>query len=370
MSISVTTVVRMRAAVVRTFGEGFTVEDIDIAQPVGREVRVEVRAAGLCHSDEIASRADMGYPAPVVLGHELAGVVTAVGDEVRDLAVGDHVVGCLVQYCGACRACATGRVTLCEHPEATLRGDRLTGADGTPLTQGMGLGSFAETALVHENQLVKVPDAIPFPQAALLGCGVVTGAGAVLNTANVRPGETVAVIGVGGVGMNAISGGAIAGASRIIAVDVADEKLESARGFGATDTVNSTAVDAVAAVKELTDGRGADYVFDFVGVPAVTRSGYDMLALGGGLYLIGAIDPANSIELGSIELLTGRKRVEGVLMGSTNPKRDIPMIAQLYLQGRYELDALVSRTIALDEIDEGYAALRDPEVNRVVVTSF
>ncbi|MEN0101381.1 MAG: Zn-dependent alcohol dehydrogenase [Curtobacterium sp.] len=360
----------MKAAVVREFGGGFQTEDVTIADPVGREVLVEVKASGLCHSDELAASTNLGYDVPMVLGHEVAGVVTAVGDQVRDVAIGDHVVGCLVQYCGACTKCLTGRVGLCEHPEATVREGRLTDTDGHELAQGMGLGGFAEYAIIHENQVAKVPDAIPFPQAALLGCGVVTGAGAVMNTANVQPGQTVAIIGTGGVGTNAISGAVIAGAGRIIAIDVADDKLDNARHFGATDTVNSTTTDAVAAVKELTGGLGADFVFDFVGLPAVTRSGFDMLAQGGGLYLIGVLDPSNHLDLTSLELLNGRKRVEGVYMGSTNPKRDIPMIAELYLQGRYKLDELVSKTISIDEVQAGYESLHDPKINRVVITSF
>ncbi|MET0590406.1 MAG: Zn-dependent alcohol dehydrogenase [Naasia sp.] len=360
----------MKASVVREFGAGFHTEDVVLADPVGREVLVEVKASGLCHSDELAMKTNLGYEPPVVLGHEVSGVVTAIGDQVRDVAIGDHVVGCLVQFCGACTMCLTGKVGLCENPDATTRDGRLTDGAGTTVSQGMALGGFAEYALIHENQLAKIPDAMPFPQAALLGCGVVTGAGAVLNTADVQQGQTVAIIGAGGVGANAISGAVIAGASKIIAIDVADEKLENARLFGATDTVNSRTTDAVAAVKELTGGRGADYVFDFVGGFGVTRSGFDMLAQGGGLYLIGVLDPSNSIDVSSIELLSGRKRIEGVYMGSTNAKRDIPMIAELYLQGRYKLDELVSKTIALDEIDEGYASLKDPNINRVVITSF
>lgn len=360
----------MKASVVREFGGGFHTEEVQIAQPVGREVLVEVKASGLCHSDELAQSTNLGYDVPMVLGHEVAGIVSAIGDQVRDIAVGDHVVGCLVQYCGACTQCLTGNVNLCLHPEATVRDGRIEDANGVELAQGMGLGGFAEYAIIHENQVARVPEAIPFPQAALLGCGVVTGAGAVMNTANVQPGQTVAIIGTGGVGTNAISGAVIAGASKIIAVDVADDKLVNARHFGATDTVNSRAVDAVAAVKEITGGVGADFVFDFVGAPGVTRSGFDMLAQGGGLYLIGVLDPTNSIELSSMELLGGRKRIEGVYMGSTNPKRDIPMIAELYLQGRYKLDELVSKEISIDEVQEGYASLKDPKINRVVITTF
>lgn len=360
----------MKAAVVRELGGGFHTEEVTLAEPVGREVLVQVKASGLCHSDELAATAGLGFEVPAVFGHEVAGVVTAVGSDVRDVAVGDHVVGCLVQYCGACTKCLTGNVYLCENPDATVRSGRILDADGHEIVQGMGLGGFAEHALIHENQLAKVPDAMPFPQAALLGCGVVTGAGAVMNTADVRPGETVAIIGTGGVGTNAISGAVIAGASRIIAIDVADDKLDNARHFGATDVVNSKTSDAVATVKELTGGLGADHVFDFVGAPGVTRAGFDMLAQGGGLYLIGVLDPTNALEVSSFELLGGRKRIEGVYMGSTNPKRDIPMIAELYLQGRYKLDELVSKTISIDEVDEGYASLRDPKINRVVITSF
>ncbi|MDC7803626.1 Zn-dependent alcohol dehydrogenase [Sphingomonas sp. BLCC-B65] len=360
----------MKASVVREFGGGFHTEEVAIAEPRGREVLVQVKASGLCHSDELAANTPLGYEVPMVLGHEVSGVVTAVGPDVVDLAVGDHVVACLVQYCGSCAKCLIGRVHLCEHPEFTVRAGRLADADGKELAQGMGLGGFAEFALIHENQLAKIPDAVPFPQAALLGCGVVTGAGAVMNTADVQPGETVAIIGTGGVGTNAISGAVIAGAGRIIAIDVADDKLDNARHFGATDVINSREVDAVAAVKELTGGLGADYVFDFVGIPAVTQSGLSMLAPGGGLYLIGILDPANHIDVSALQLLGARNRVEGVYMGSTNPKRDIPMIAELYLQGRYKLDELVSREISIDEVQQGYESLRDPKINRVVVTSF
>ncbi|MDF2990358.1 MAG: alcohol dehydrogenase [Microbacterium sp.] len=360
----------MKASVVREFGGGFHTEEVTVSDPVGREVLVEVKASGLCHSDELAQSTNLGTDVPALFGHEVAGVVVAVGDQVTDVALGDHVVGCLVQYCGACLQCLTGNVNLCLHPETTLRDGRLTDADGHTLTQGMGLGGFAEYALIHENQLAKVPDEMPFPQAALLGCGVVTGAGAVMNTADVRPGQTVAIIGTGGVGLNAISGAIIAGAGRIIAIDVADDKLETARYFGATDTVNSREVDSVQAVRDLTGGLGADHVFDFVGAPGVTRAGFDMLAQGGGLYLIGVLNPANVLEVSSLEMLGGRKRIEGVYMGSTNPKRDIPMIARLYLQGRYKLDELVSKTISIDEVQEGYASLRDPRINRVVITSF
>ncbi|GAA3862284.1 Zn-dependent alcohol dehydrogenase [Leifsonia kafniensis] len=362
----------MKAVVVREIGAGFETAEIDIAQPIGREVLVEVKASGLCHTDLTMSRHEMGNPLPGVFGHEVAGVVTATGPGVTDLVVGDHVVGCLVQYCGACERCLSGRVFQCLHPEKTLRADgegsRLT-ENGAPVYQAFGLGGFAQQALIHENQLVKVADEIPFPQAALLGCGVVTGAGAVINTANVQAGDSVVVIGAGGVGLNAINGARVAGATTIIAIDIADDKLEKARAFGATHVVNSKTTDAAAAVLEIT-GRGADAVFDFVGTTQVAEEALTMVAVGGGLYLIGVISPVDHMSVHLVGIIGSQRRIQGVYMGSTTAKRDIPMYAKLYLEGRFELDSLLSKEIALDEVNEGYEALKDSSITRVVITSF
>lgn len=362
----------MKATLVREIGAGFVSADIDIATPIGREVLVEVKASGLCHTDLTMSRYDMGNPLPGVFGHELAGVVTQIGPDVTEIAVGDHVVGCLVQYCGACEKCLSGKVFQCLHPEKTLRAEgeapRLS-ESGTAVGQAFGLGGFAQQALVHENQLVKVPDEVPFAQAALLGCGVVTGAGSVLNTANVQAGDAVVLIGAGGVGLNAINGALIAGAATIIAVDIADDKLAKAREFGATHVINSKSTDPVAAVHEIT-GNGADAVFDFVGTKAVAEQGLEMAAPGGGLYLIGVIDPTSHIDVHQVGLIGSQKRIQGVYMGSTTAKHDIPMYAKLYLDGRFELDSLLSKEIALDEVNEGYESLKDPSVTRVVITSF
>lgn len=361
----------MKAALVREFGGGFVTEDIALAAPIGREVLIDVKASGLCHTDLTMSRNNLGFEPPMLLGHEAAGVVVAVGPGVTELAVGDHVVGCLVQSCGSCEACLTGRTFQCEHPEKTLRAageaPRVT-AGGEAVAQAFGLGGFAQQALIHENQLVKVDERIPFAQAALLGCGVVTGAGAVINTANTQAGDSVVIIGVGGVGLNAINGALIAGATKIIAVDIADDKLEKAKKFGATHTINSSKVDPVAAVLEIT-GAGADSAFDFVGVPAVTQQGLDMVRPGGGLYCIGILDPAATIPLLTVGLIGAQKRIQGVYMGSTTPKHDIPLYADLYLQGRFNLDDLMSKEIALDEINEGYESLRDSSITRVVITS-
>jgi S-(hydroxymethyl)glutathione dehydrogenase/alcohol dehydrogenase len=223
--------------------------------------------------------------------------------------------------------------------------------------------------LVHENQLVVVPEALPFAQAALLGCGVVTGAGAVLNTANVSAGDSVVIIGAGGVGLNAVSGARIAGASRIVVIDVQERRLEAARRFGATDVIDSTKTKPVGAVRDLLPG-GADHVFDFVGLKAVSEQGLEMLGVGGGLYLVGLARPDIDIALNIMGAIAGQKRIQGVNYGSTNFKRDIPMYAALYLQGRMNLDDLVSKQIALGEVNDGYTALKDGALNRVVVTSF
>jgi S-(hydroxymethyl)glutathione dehydrogenase/alcohol dehydrogenase len=237
------------------------------------------------------------------------------------------------------------------------------------LFQGFGLGGFAERALIHENQLAIVPKELPFPQAALLGCGVVTGAGSVLNTANVSAGDTVVIFGAGGVGLNAVSGARIAGASRIVVIDVQAKRLDEAKRFGATDIIDSTKTKPVEAVRDLLPG-GADHVFDFVGLKAVAEQGLAMLGVGGGLYLVGVARPDVEIGLNIVSAIGGQQRVQGVNFGSTNAKRDIPMYAQLYLQGRMNLDDLVSRKISLRDVNDGYAALKTGSLTRVVVTSF
>src|SRR6202795_4363569 len=361
----------MKALVVNALGRGFDVEDVEIAPPKGREVLVDVQASGLCHTDLLFATHDIA-PIPSVLGHEVAGIAAAVGPDVTQVHVGDHVVGSLAQACGACARCLSGRPFQCQHTEATLRrpddAPRLS-RNGVGLFQGFGLGGFAEQALIHENQLAVVPKELPFAQAALLGCGVVTGAGAVLNTANVSAGDTVVIFGAGGVGLNAVSGARIAGASRIVVIDIQPKRLEAAKRFGATDVIDSMTTKPVEAVLDLLHG-GADHVFDFVGLKAVAEQGLQMLGVGGGLYLVGVSKPEVDIDLNIFDAIGGQKRVMGVNFGSTNAKRDIPMYAPLYLQGRMNLDDLVSRRIALRDVNDGYAALKDGSLTRVVVTSF
>ena len=361
----------MKALVLNALGRGFDLDEVDIASPTGREVLVDVQASGLCHTDLLFATHDIA-PTPSVLGHEVAGIVAAVGPDVSQIRLGDNVVGSLAQSCGACGRCLSGRSFQCRHPESTLRrptdAPRLT-RNGLGLFQGFGLGGFAERALIHENQLAVVPKELPFAQAALLGCGVVTGAGSVLNTANVSVGDTVVIFGAGGVGLNAVSGARIAGASRIVVIDIQQNRLDEARRFGATDVIDSTKTKPVEAVRDLLS-EGADHVFDFVGLKSVAEQGLAMLAVGGGLYLVGVARPDVEIGLNIVSAIDRQKRVQGVNFGSTNAKRDIPMYAELYLQGRMNLDDLVSKGIALRDVNDGYAALKDGSLTRVVVTSF
>ena len=361
----------MKALVVEAIGRGFEVADVDISSPIGREVLVEVRASGLCHTDLLLATHDI-VPLPAVLGHEVAGVVAAVGPEVGQVRIGDHVVGSLAQSCGTCVRCMAGRSFQCRHPELTLRRSTDTprlSRNGVAVHQGFGLGGFAEWALIHENQLALVPTELPFAQAALLGCGVLTGAGSVLNTANVSAGDSVVIFGAGGVGLNAVSGARIAGASKVVVIDIQPKRLEEARRFGATDVIDSAHTNPVEAVRGLLPS-GADHVFDFVGLKAVAEQGLEMLSAGGGLYLVGVTRPDVEIAVNILGAIGGQKRVQGVNLGSSNAKRDIPMYADLYRQDRMNLDDLVSRTISLHEVNDGYESLKSGSLNRVVVTSF
>lgn len=366
----------MKAAVINAFDGKFEVEDIEIDSPMGHEVLVEIRASGLCHSDLHLAEHDfgiLGVNLPAVLGHEIAGIVKDIGPDVREFAVGDHVVASLIQSCGYCDACRAGRTYLCRNPHETLRKaddlPRLT-RGGQPVTAVFGTSGFAEYSLVHENQLARVPKELPFPQACLLGCGTVTGAGAAINTAGIRPGETVAVIGVGGVGLNVISGARLAGAGRIIAIDTQPKKEDLARRFGATDFINAGESDAVEAVAGLTGG-GVDHAFEVIGLKTTSEQAIKMACSGGSAYMIGLHLPDASIDVNVMtDLIVNQVTLRGVNMGSSNIKHDIPMYAELYLQGRLNLDDLISREINISEINDAYSELKHGVIARSVVTSF
>ena len=365
----------MRAALTRGVGKKFEISAVTVAEPMDHEVLVEVRASGLCHSDITVAETGMGVAMPIVLGHEIAGTVAAVGSAVSRISVGDHVVAAALQPCGRCRACLRGNLWACSKPGAL---DRDPGAaprlrdEGGPIGQLQGLGGFAEQALIHENQLVAIDSAMPFEQASLIGCAVATGAGGVFNVAKVQPGQSVAVFGCGGVGLNAVQAAVLAGATRVIGVDIRADKLELAKTFGATDVVDSSQLDAVQAIGELTESDGVDHAFVMVGVPAVAESALGVLGHDGTVYLVGGMSPGAELTLrpspGESLLLPYQQGVRGSWLGSSNFYHDIPLYVDLYLKGRLNLDDLVSQTIALDEINEAYEALERGGVARSVIT--
>jgi S-(hydroxymethyl)glutathione dehydrogenase/alcohol dehydrogenase len=307
------------------------------------------------------------YPTPAVLGHESAGIVEAVGSDVTYVKPGDHVITCLSVFCGQCDFCQAGKPNLCTK-EATRRPfdkpQRLS-KDGAPVFQFLDLSSFAEQMLVHEGAIVKIRDDMPLDRAALIGCGVTTGLGAVFNTARVQPGETVVVIGAGGIGLNCIQGARIAGAGRIIAVDRIELKLKLAEQFGATDLVDASAGDPVMQVHQLTGG-GVHHAFEAIGLKQTAEQAFAMLRRGGTATVIGMIPIGQTVEVPGFELLY-EKKLQGSNMGSNRFRVDMPRYVDLYLQGRLKLDELVSARIGLDEINEGFEAMKAGEVARSVV---
>ena len=359
----------MRAAVLETNPGELTIQDISIDKPGPNEVLVRVAAAGLCHSDLHFMEGKYPCPCPTVLGHESAGVVEAVGDGVHYLRPGDHVISCLSVYCGTCEYCLTGRLYVCQNRIATERAagaaPRLTRNGGELVNQFFRLSSFAEQILVHEHALVKIDNDMPLDRAALIGCGVTTGLGAVFNTAKVPVGSTVAVIGCGGIGLNAIQGARIAGAGRIIAIDMNAAKLEMAQDFGATDVVDASDGDAVAKVKELTKG-GVEFSFEAIGLKTAAEQAFAMLAPSGVATVIGMIPVGQNIEIPG-HMLLGDRRIQGSNMGSNRFRVDMPRYVDLYMQGRLKLDELVSARIKLDEVNEGFAAMKRGNIARSVI---
>ena len=357
----------MKAAVLRKPNLPMEIEDIDVSLPGPREVLVRTAATGVCHSD--LHHYNGTYPAsmPMVLGHESAGVVESVGRDVGYVQPGDHVITCFSAFCGHCEHCLTGRMSLCVEPE-TRRGEgeepRLSRA-GTGLEQFANLGSFAENMLVHEHQVVKIRSDMPFAQAALIGCAVVTGVGAVIHTARVQPGETVAVIGCGGIGLSCINGADIAGAGRIIAIDTVASKLELARRFGATDTVNAAEQNAVGAVMQMT-GTGVHHALEAIGLKATAEQAFQMLRHGGTATIIGMIPPGQMVAMHGMDFVF-EKKIQGCMMGSNRFRIDMPRFVEFYLQGRLHLDDLISRRIGLGQVNEALAELESGELARSVI---
>lgn len=363
----------MRGALLTEFGGPLTVTDLRIDEPRGREVLVRVRASGLCHSDHLASSVESGWPLPMLLGHEVAGEVVATGPLVQGLEAGARVVACEVRHCGHCLDCRRGRPWRCRSLDETLRGPdeppRVTTPEGAPVSVFSHIGGFAEYVLLHEQSLVRIPDELPYELAAVLGCGVATGAGAAINTAGVRVGDTVAVFGCGGVGLSAVWGAAFAGARRVIAVDIVPSKLELASQFGATHVIDSRGTDPVARIRELTDGLGVDHAFEVAGRLETMRQSIDAARATGTAFLIGIQNPASTIELNPFhDLLMAKKSVHAVYMGTSTPAVDLPLYAEAYLQGRFPLDRLVARTVTLDEASDALHDMATGELARTVMT--
>ena len=356
----------MRAAVLREVGKPLEIEEVSIAKPRSREVLVRTAATGVCHSDLHFVNGAYPHEFPVVLGHESAGVVEEVGDAVTYVKPGDHVITCLSVFCGECEHCLVGRMSLCrvlkapEHSEGLLRA-----ADG-PMHQFANLSSFAEQMIVHEHALVKIREDMPFDRAALIGCGVTTGVGAVFHTAAVEPGATVAVVGCGGVGLAAVNGAAIAGASRIIAIDLVGSKLNLAKAFGATDVIDASEEDPVRRVRALTGG-GVHYSFEAIGNKLAAEQCFRMLRAGGTATVIGMIPVGTKIELHGPDFLQ-EKKIQGSNMGSNRFRIDMPRFVDFYLAGKLHLDLMISRRIRLDEINEALAELERGELARSVIT--
>jgi S-(hydroxymethyl)glutathione dehydrogenase / alcohol dehydrogenase len=349
----------MKAAVFHAPNQPLTIEEVAINRPGPREVLLRTAFAGLCHSDLHFMEGLFPIPTPVVLGHESSAVVAAVGEGITYVEPGDHVITCPSVFCGACPQCLTGHPNLCENTEVRLapgQARRMTWKGGELLHQAFNLSCFAEQMLVHENAMVKIDPDIPLDRAALVGCGVMTGVGAVFNAAKVEPGATVAVIGCGGVGLSAVNGAALAGAERIIAIDTVPSKLEVARELGATDTLNASNADPVKAVRDITGG-GVHYSFEALGTKTTAEQAFGMLRPGGTATIIGMIPLGVKIELHGYDFLRDRK-LQGTSMGGNRFRVDMPRLLSLWRQGRLKLDHLISGKLKLDQINEGFAALK------------
>lgn len=372
---------KIRAAVLETMGiappyaqtRPVAIEEVELEPPGEGEVLVRVAAAGLCHSDLSVINGSRPRPMPMALGHEAAGVVEELGAGVRDLKKGDHVVMVFVPSCGECRPCAEGRPALCEPgAAANTAGTLLSGArrlrrNGAPLNHQVGVSSFAEYATVSRHSLIKIDRDVPLDHAALFGCAVLTGVGAVVNTAQVRAGASVGIVGLGGVGLAALLGAIAAGASRVVAVDLLDSKLALAKSLGATDTVNARDPNCVDAVRAATAG-GVDYCLEFAGSVDALALAYKLTRRGGVTVTAGLPPPDATFALPAVNLVAEERTVKGSYIGSCVPVRDLPRYVALYRQGRLPVDRLMTGRLQLDDINLGFDRLANGDAVRQVVT--
>ena len=358
----------MKAAVLIEAGKPLQIEQINISNPGPHEVLIRTAACGLCHSDLHFIEGTYPHPLPAIPGHEAAGIVEAVGSEVRTVKVGDAVVTCLSAFCGHCEYCVTGRMSLCLGAETRRKpGDapRLTRPDGSLVNQMLNLSAYAEMMLIHEHACVAINPEMPLPQASVIGCAVTTGAGTIFNACKVTPGETVAVIGCGGVGLATINAAKIAGAGRIIAADPIPEKRALAIKLGATDVVDALADDAAKQIQELTKG-GVDHAIEAVGRPASGELAVKSLKRGGTATILGMMPLQHSVGLSAMDLLSGKK-LQGAIMGGNRFPVDIPRLVDFYMRGLLDLDSIISETIPLERINEGFDQMKRGDAARSVI---
>jgi S-(hydroxymethyl)glutathione dehydrogenase / alcohol dehydrogenase len=360
---------KIKAALFHGAKQPLAIEQVEIDKPNGREVLVRTVAAGVCHSDLHFVDGLFALNAPAILGHESAGVVEEVGERVTYVQPGDHVIACLSVFCGHCDQCLSGHPNRCanraELQRSSTERPRLS-QDGQPVVQFADISGYAEKMLLHENAVVKITKEMPLDKAALIGCGVTTGVGAALNTAKVEPGSTVAVFGAGGVGLAAIQGARIAGARRIIAVDVFESKLATAKRLGATDTVDASSADPVKAIKDMTGG-GVDYSFEAIGLKSAAEQAFYCLGPGGTATVIGMIPAGQKIEIEGRYFYSTERKIQGSTMGSNRFRIDMPRYIDFYMQGRLNLDDMVSRKAPLDGVNEAFRAMKAGEVARTVL---
>jgi S-(hydroxymethyl)glutathione dehydrogenase/alcohol dehydrogenase len=357
----------MRAAVFVGLNEPLVVEEVNLPEPGPRDVVVDVSASGVCHSDLSVINGTLPFPPPCILGHEGAGIVEHVGEHVTSLKKGDRVIASFVPACGSCWYCLHDRTNLCDDAFVAAMAPKGTRQDGTPVTGMTGLGTFAEAMTVAEAAVVKVETDLPDEQLALIGCGVTTGVGAALNTAQVEPGSSVAVIGCGGVGQAVIQGARIAGAARIFAIDPVELKRKTAEQLGATDLVDPAQGDPVEQVKTLTGGRGADYAFEVIGLPDTILQAWNTARRGGTVVVVGAPRMDANVTFPAFPLFYDEKRLLGCVYGSAQVKRDFHRFIALTETGRLDLGSMVSRRISLDEINDAFRAMQAGEVIRSVI---
>lgn len=358
----------MKAALLRAYGEPLEVVDVELAPLAPEQVRVRIAASGVCHSDLSVQHGKVPFPVPCVLGHEGAGVVEEVGDAVTRVSPGDHVILAWNPACRECVWCAAGQPYLCERGMADAFAAPYGKVGGETVLAGFMTATFAERTQVLEKSVVRIDDDVPLEIAALVGCAVTTGVGAVLNTAQVQPGETVAVIGCGGVGLSVIQGAVVAGASAIVAVDLSRSRLALAETMGATATVAASDVDdPVAEVRAAAGGEGPDHVFEVVGRGQTIRQAFDMTRRGGTFTLVGAGAADDEVTFNALELMMSGRRILGCVYGSADPDRDFPRFLDLYREGRLPLDRLVTDRIGLEQIEDAFAAMEAAEGARTVV---